>query len=212
MAAPLAVSEVLIARAAFRVQSTPMPPIYIVNGAPAVGKSTLSRALMARYPQGVHVPVDDLREWVVSGIAHPLDWNEETVRQFRLAEESALDIALRYQDAGFAVAVDHCRRLKAWDEVLDRRAAGRPIVRAVIHCEPERNLARNRARTNKDFDPAELETIICELSVHLPASAASSPHWALISNDGEGIDAAVEKLYALGEAVNAASRTVTPRG
>lgn len=41
---------------------------------------------MNRFERGFHVPIDDLREWVVSGCAHPIGWTDETTRQFLLAE------------------------------------------------------------------------------------------------------------------------------
>ena len=38
---------------------------------------------MRRFPFGLHIPVDDLREWVVSGISQPVpEFTAETGRQF----------------------------------------------------------------------------------------------------------------------------------
>ena len=39
----------------------------LILGMPAAGKSTVARALMARFARGLHLPVDDLRNIVVSG-------------------------------------------------------------------------------------------------------------------------------------------------
>jgi hypothetical protein len=62
---------------------------------------------MQRFARGVHLPVDDLREMVVSGIAHPVPtWTEETTRQFGLARGNAVLMARRYSSVGFAVAID----------------------------------------------------------------------------------------------------------
>ncbi len=46
--------------------------IFLISGTPGSGKSSVARALMQRFKQGVHLPVDDLRKMVVSGIAHPV--------------------------------------------------------------------------------------------------------------------------------------------
>jgi chloramphenicol 3-O-phosphotransferase len=82
-------------------------PIFIVTGTPGSGKSSVARALMRRFELGLHIPVDDLRELVVSGIAHPVpDWTEETGRQFSLARRAATQMARLYAEAGFAVAID----------------------------------------------------------------------------------------------------------
>jgi hypothetical protein len=187
-----------------------MAPIFVVDGAPACGKSTLCTALMKRFESGLHIEVDRLREWVVSGIAHPMNWNEETVRQFRLAEHSAVDLAIRYQDAGFAVAIDHCRRLENWDEVLVPRLAGRPVVKSLVTCRLETNLQRNKTRTNKDFESSELVEIIRDLSLRLPKSQKALEDWHLIDNEQEGIEMAVEALWNLGQTALQAARRPGP--
>ena len=38
-----------------------MPPVFLIAGAPATGKSTASRALAAKYPKSIAICVDDLR-------------------------------------------------------------------------------------------------------------------------------------------------------
>ena len=64
----------------------PELPLFLITGAPGAGKSATAAALMRRFPFGLHIPVDDLREWVVSGISQPVpEFTEETGRQFRLA-------------------------------------------------------------------------------------------------------------------------------
>jgi predicted ATPase len=95
-----------------------MAPIYFLTGAPGAGKSTLAVALLRHFEFGIHIPVDDLREWVVSGISHPLPWTDETSRQFILAENAACDLAIRYQDAGFAVVIDHCHNLGSFEPLV----------------------------------------------------------------------------------------------
>ncbi len=82
-------------------------PLFLITGTPGSGKSTAARSLMQRFPFGLHIPVDDLREWVVAGIAHPVpEFTEETARQFQLARTAAAGIVALYAGAGFAVALD----------------------------------------------------------------------------------------------------------
>jgi len=82
-------------------------PIFLVVGPPAVGKSTTSRALAARFPRSIHIPVDDLRNMVVSGIALPgAVWSDEVAQQVTLARTGAVHQALAYHGAGFSVVID----------------------------------------------------------------------------------------------------------
>ncbi len=82
-------------------------PVFLIAGPPAVGKSTTSAALAARFARSVHIPVDDLRMMVVSGLEMPgADWNEALVQQISLARANASHMAQTYADAGFMVALD----------------------------------------------------------------------------------------------------------
>ena len=84
-----------------------MQPMFILIGPPAVGKSTTSKALASKYDRSIHIPVDNIRDMVVSGLALPgLEWSPELVQQMSLARESVIQMALIYQRAGFAVVID----------------------------------------------------------------------------------------------------------
>ena len=65
-----------------------MPPIYLIAGSPASGKSTLARLLAQRAAKGLHIPVDDLRTMVHGGVVHPGPvWSKELVEQLKLAPD-----------------------------------------------------------------------------------------------------------------------------
>src|SRR5215204_6054731 len=119
-------------------------PIFILSGTPGSGKSSVSTALMQRFPRGIHIPVDDLREWVVSGIAHPVPvWTEETGRQFRLARQAALEIARIYAGARFAVVIDDIIFPDEAARGVVEALSGYDVHKVVLHPDLDTALRRN---------------------------------------------------------------------
>ncbi len=169
-------------------------PIFVITGPPAAGKSAISNALLKRFAFGLHIPVDDLREWVVAGIAHPMGWNEETTRQFRLAEEAAADLAVRYNDAGFAVAIDHCQGPPRLDELVSERFEGRLVFKLAIAPTLDENLERNRLRPNKAFDTQILTPSIKQLNPLYRSEPIELTGWMLVDNTAQSIGQTVDAI------------------
>lgn len=84
-----------------------MNPIFLLVGAPAVGKSTSAKALSEKFPKSIHISVDTLRDMVVSGLALPGGaWGADLIEQLIVARTSASQMAEIYNKAGFAVVID----------------------------------------------------------------------------------------------------------
>jgi predicted kinase len=84
-----------------------MAQIFILAGAPAVGKSTTARALAAQFEKSIHISVDNIRDMVVSGLILPSgNWSQGLIEQLSLARESVAQMALTYHKAGFVVVID----------------------------------------------------------------------------------------------------------
>jgi shikimate kinase len=164
--------------------------IFVVSGSPGAGKSSVSRALAQRFPRGVHVPLDDLRELVVSGIAHPVpDWTDETTRQFRLARKNASCIAQNYAREGFVVALDDV--IVPPDDPFSSLEPHRVLLRPNL----ETLLSRSATRTNKDFDPSFLETTIRGLHDALEdVPARALENWFVLDSSALTLEQTVDRI------------------
>ena len=112
----------------------PRSPIFVLTGTPGSGKTSVAQALLRRFPTGLHIPLDDLRAWVVSGQAPPVPvWTDETSRQFLLARHAAADVAGRYAAAGFAVALDDVIYPEEVRALFERPLAGFPLYNVLLH-------------------------------------------------------------------------------
>ncbi|WP_436502000.1 AAA family ATPase [Actinokineospora sp. HUAS TT18] len=131
-------------------------------GPPGAGKTTVAPLLAGRFPRGVHVPVDDLRGWVVSGFASPPPWTDEVGRQFVLAQRAAFATAGVYHADGYAVVIDFAGgRVTAED--IDQLAAALPagaVRKVALVPSLDVNLERNRTRDTKSFPTSVLDDVI----------------------------------------------------
>ena len=119
-----------------------MPPIFLIVGAPATGKSTASRALAARFPKSIAIGVDDLRNMVIGGVIHPsAEWSDELVAQLQLARKSALLMARTYHAVGYTVVIDDFYDPYTQMHEYDELVANEKLMRVLLY--PNRqNLGR----------------------------------------------------------------------
>ena len=179
-------------------QSVNRAPIFLVVGAPAVGKSTVSRALARRFERGVHIPVDDLRDMVAAGRILPSrDWSPGLVEQISLARRSAIAMAVRYADAGFAVVLDDF-----WDPpgLLEYRELhdDRPLRRVLLRPPREVALERNYGRHREDSVRLDLDEGI-ELVYRLYDAARKQldrEGWLVLDNADLAPDEAAARIVA----------------
>ena len=132
----------------------PLEPRHVIllTGPAGAGKTAAASAWAKshRHPT-VHLSIDIIRKFVKSGYANPEDgWDEETQRQYDLAQTACSVIARQYVEGGYCCAIDDAV-FPNWPEVGHGRwqAALAPIQHRLIVLLPsfDKVLERNRARS-----------------------------------------------------------------
>lgn len=175
-----------------------MSTIWLINGPTGAGKTSVSLALCRRYPKALHIPIDDLREWVRSGYASPIDAGAdpaEVRRQFTLARRAASATALEYSAAGFAAIVDDVIGTfarEAYDPLVHAGARRVLLLPSLAVA-----LERNRTRTNKAFDTAILDPVTRDLHGMFERERADVDGWTVIDSSvltlEQTVDAIIER-------------------
>ncbi|GGJ84842.1 hypothetical protein GCM10008939_30920 [Deinococcus aquiradiocola] len=156
----------------------------------------MSRALLRRFPFGLHLEIDALREQVVSGLAPPApDHPPEAVRQFRLAHHAAVQQARLYAREGFEVVIDDVLWPRGVQHLVDglhsltvRRVFLAPGLDVALH--------RNATRTNKTYDTATLDPLIRSLHPSMPVDEYRAEGWTVLDTARLTAEQTVDALLA----------------
>lgn len=169
-------------------------PIFLISGTPGSGKSSVARALLAHFEFGLHLPIDDLREFVVLGIAHPTAPTTETTRQFRLARACAVQIAKMYAIEGFAVVIDDVIFPHDAAQLEQEFLTGFRVHKILLRPSLEMALFRNATRQNKNFETAILEDVIRELYANMKPEEFKNAGWTVLDSSEMSLDTTVRLI------------------
>lgn len=172
-----------------------MPPIFLLVGAPAVGKSTTSHALAKHFQKSIHIPVDDLREMVVSGLVLPgPEWGQELTEQIALARENATRMAISYSKAGFVVVIDDF-----WDTLsqlreYDSLAYESNFYRVLLFPNQQTAEARNMKRDGSPYIADGIRIVYEQLEKDFPNRQRQG--WVVVDTTEKNIEDAVARILA----------------
>ncbi|ACQ78517.1 putative phosphotransferase [Beutenbergia cavernae DSM 12333] len=134
------------------------PPVVVVTGAMAAGKSTVAQGLAERLPRAAHVRGDVFRRFVVSGRAEPEPpLSDEATAQLHLRHDLAARVADTYAEAGFVAVVQDILLGDDLARFLERLTT-RPRYAVVLVPSPEALTERDVARDKTGYggwDPTD---------------------------------------------------------
>ena len=80
--------------------------VILLGGPAGAGKSTLARAWCATRPQAAHIQLDDVRGFIVGGLADPQGSGSLQDSQYQTSVEATCALARVLADRGCDVAID----------------------------------------------------------------------------------------------------------
>ena len=175
--------------------------ILLIIGSPASGKSTISKEIAKRSTKGLHIPVDDLRTMVQGGVVHPgvPGWPPELVRQLELARQTAIDMAIRYCESDFLVAIDDfCdphSHLQEYAPLIHIPNVTKVILRPSVNATIARLHARQAPSTFRNVLDDAIKWVNTELDKN--GEALIKQGWHVMDTSNDTIERSVGRIQAL---------------
>jgi len=112
--------------------------IVIIRGAPASGKTTISRKLSRKFAKSIHIDVDKIR--------HADPKAKLTRKEFILASKAAAALSNVYFSKGYSIMIDSTFIRPEYLNVLLRDLKGKPIFLFTLKPDLNELLVRDKSR------------------------------------------------------------------
>jgi hypothetical protein len=177
--------------------------IFILTGAPGAGKTSVARELAQRFELGLHLSVDELRDWVVAGKVEPIPLlTPAGAHQLRLARQSAGSIADIYSRGGCTVVIDDVLVSADLQTLFNQRQPACPVHKIFLRPSFDEVIARNSARYIH-FDHQKWTPVIQGLYQEVSLRNTPAEGWTVLDTTGWGIMQTVDTiLQRVGIALN----------
>ena len=177
-----------------------MGKVFLIVGAPAVGKSSTAKALARRLPKSLHIPVDDLRDMVVSGLAYPGEnWSDALIEQLALARKTAAQMAIDYGKAGFDVVIDDfwdpMSRLAEYDGLWEKAGTYRVLLYPSQEAAEARNRKRSGIEQASEYIAAGIRQVYDSLKMEVDVLRGNG--WRVIDTTDTSIEDTVGHILQL---------------
>lgn len=170
--------------------------IIILTGTPAAGKSTIARALLEHCALGIHIPVDDIRSWVLSGRTDTVAVADKTNKQLLLARQTAVATAQLYARNGFTVVVDDLIFPAECQLQYEVPLRDENVILVMLRPTLEETLARNAYR-HKGLEQTLLEPLIPAMYEAYGQEELVSQGWQVVDSTHLTINQTVKQILAI---------------
>lgn len=174
-----------------------VPALIVLNGPPAVGKSTVARRYADNHPFALRIDVDEVRDWLGA-------WRHDPRAAGLRARALATAMTRDHLEAGHDVVVaqlygqpDHLDELQAATDALGAHYH-EIVLMSDLASTLERFRQRGGPRLHEALEAPEGLDGIAQLHQRVEALARERPHATVVASIADDIDATYEAvLHAL---------------